>query len=175
MTVESLPVEKFAHEADAHQRNPMELDNIAFMSTNVVSGTALAPVVATGHRTYFGALAQRLASLKVVVKRLDAIQNFGAMNMLCTDKTGTLTQDKIALARHTDAWDQTSREVLELAYLNSYHQTGLKNMLDVAVLDQAQLHHELQASTAYTKVDEVPFDFERRACPWSWPMKGATC
>lgn len=73
-----------------------------------------------------------LSRHKVIVKRLDAIQNFGAMDVLCTDKTGTLTQDKIFLARHTDIWGEESDDVLEAAYLNSYYQTGLKNLLDVA-------------------------------------------
>jgi Mg2+-importing ATPase len=67
-----------------------------------------------------------LSRKKVIVKRLDAIQNFGAMDVLCTDKTGTLTQDKIFLSRHVDVWGEDSDEVLETAYLNSYYQTGLK-------------------------------------------------
>jgi Mg2+-importing ATPase len=73
-----------------------------------------------------------LSRRKVVVKRLDAIQNFGAMDVLCTDKTGTLTQDKIALARHADVFGNPSEEVLNLAFLNSHYQTGLKNLLDHA-------------------------------------------
>ena len=77
--------------------------------------------------------AVRMSRRKVVVKRLDAIQNLGAMNVLCTDKTGTLTQDRIVLERHTDVYGATSDDVLAYAYLNSYYQTGLKNLLDVAV------------------------------------------
>ena len=103
-----------------------------------------------------------LSRKKVVVKRLDAIQNFGAMDILCTDKTGTLTQDKIALARHADAYGQDTDEVLNFAYLNSHYQTGLKNLLDHAVLDHVELAAELKLTDAYRKVDEVPFDFERR-------------
>ena len=103
-----------------------------------------------------------LSRKKVVVKRLDAIQNFGAMDILCTDKTGTLTQDKIALARHADAYGQDTDEVLNFAYLNSHYQTGLKNLLDHAVLDHVELAAELKLKDAYRKVDEVPFDFERR-------------
>jgi Mg2+-importing ATPase len=103
-----------------------------------------------------------LSRKKVVVKRLDAIQNFGAMDVLCTDKTGTLTQDKIALARHADAYGQDTDEVLNFAYLNSHYQTGLKNLLDRAVLDHVELAAELKLKDAYRKVDEVPFDFERR-------------
>ena len=239
MTGESMPVEKFPHQADRDTRNPLELENIVYMGTNVVSGAATAVVLATGNATYFGALAQRvgatdrgptsfqtgvnkvswllirfmfvmaplvlfingftkgdwpeallfalsvavgltpemlpmivtstlakgavfLSRKKVIVKRLDAIQNFGAMDVLCTDKTGTLTQDKIFLARHVDIWGQESDDVLEMAYLNSYHQTGLKNLLDVAVLEHVEVHRELNVGTAYRKVDEIPFDFNRR-------------
>ncbi|MBC3256648.1 magnesium-translocating P-type ATPase [Pseudomonas paralactis] len=239
MTGESMPVEKFAHQQDAHTRNPLELENILFMGTNVVSGAATAVILATGNSTYFGALAQRvtatdrattsfqhgvnkvswllirfmfvmaplvlfingftkgdwteallfalsiavgltpemlpmivtstlakgavfLSRKKVIVKRLDAIQNFGAMDVLCTDKTGTLTQDRIFLARHVDVWGQESEDVLEMAYLNSYYQTGLKNLLDVAVLEHVEIHRELKVGTAFHKVDEIPFDFNRR-------------
>ena len=239
MTGESMPVEKFPHQADRDTRNPLELDNIVYMGTNVVSGAATAVVLTTGNATYFGALAQRvgatdrgptsfqtgvnkvswllirfmfvmaplvlfingftkgdwpeallfalsvavgltpemlpmivtstlakgavfLSRKKVIVKRLDAIHNFGAMDVLCTDKTGTLTQDKIFLARHVDIWGQESDDVLEMAYLNSYHQTGLKNLLDVAVLEHVEVHRELNVGTAYRKVDEIPFDFNRR-------------
>jgi Mg2+-importing ATPase len=239
MTGESMPVEKFSVQRIANVRNPIELDNILFMGTNVVSGSATAVVVVTGSNTYFGALAKRVtattrtltafqsginkvswllirfmlvmtpvvllingftkgdwleASLfalsvavgltpemlpmivtttlakgavllsrkKVIVKRLDAIQNFGAMDVLCTDKTGTLTQDKIFLERHTDVYGQVSDTVLHYAYLNSYYQTGLKNLLDVAVLEHVDVHQELSINTAFRKVDEIPFDFIRR-------------
>lgn len=239
MTGESLPIEKFATLRNGSFANPFELDNLLFMGTNVVSGSATAVVVNTGNRTYFGALASRVVSgdqaatqfevgvnqvswlmirfilvmtplvlfingftkgdwleaflfalsiavgltpemlpmivtstlakgamllsrKKVIVKRLDAIQNFGAMDILCTDKTGTLTQDKIALERHTDVWGEESDTVLEYTYLNSYYQTGLKNLLDVAVLTHAEVHRELRIVTAFRKVDEVPFDFQRR-------------
>jgi len=103
-----------------------------------------------------------LSRKKVIVKRLDAIQNFGAMDVLCTDKTGTLTQDKIFLARNVDVWGNDSDDVLEMAYLNSYYQTGLKNLLDVAVLEHVEIHRELKVGTAFRKVDEIPFDFNRR-------------
>ncbi|MCC6611716.1 MAG: magnesium-translocating P-type ATPase [Burkholderiales bacterium] len=239
MTGESLPVEKFAEQRDRSVANPLELDDILFMGTTVVSGSATAVVLTTGNRTYFGALAQRVTAhdpaptqfqigvnrvswllirfmfvmaplvlainvatkhdwleavlfalavavgltpemlpmivtstlakgavmmsrRKVIVKRLDAIQNFGAMNVLCTDKTGTLTQDKIFLARNTDVWGEPSDAVLEYAYLNSYYQTGLKNLLDVAVLNHVEVHRELEVGTAFRKVDEIPFDFQRR-------------
>ncbi len=239
MTGESLPVEKFAALRNGAPANPFDLDNLLYMGTNVVSGSATALVINTGNRTYFGALAARVVSTdqvatqfevgvnqvswlmirfilvmtplvllingftksdwleaflfalsiavgltpemlpmivtstlakgavllsrkKVIVKRLDAIQNFGAMDVLCTDKTGTLTQDRIALERHTDVWGEESDAVLEYAYLNSYYQTGLKNLLDVAVLTHAEVHRELEIATTFRKVDEVPFDFQRR-------------
>ena len=239
MTGESMPVEKFARRQDVDTGNPLDLENILFMGTNVVSGAATGVILATGNHTYFGALAQRVSATdraptsfqagvnkvswllirfmfvmaplvlfingftkgdwmeallfalsiavgltpemlpmivtstlakgavflsrkKVIVKRLDAIQNFGAMDVLCTDKTGTLTQDKIFLARHVDVWGDESDDVLEMAYLNSYYQTGLKNLLDVAVLEHVEIHRALQVGTAFTKVDEVPFDFNRR-------------
>ena len=103
-----------------------------------------------------------LSRKKVVVKRLDAIQNFGAMDVLCTDKTGTLTQDRIALARQTDAFGLPSDEVLNFAFLNSYYQTGLKNLLDRAVLEHVELPTELKLKQDYRKIDELPFDFARR-------------
>ncbi|WP_223533645.1 magnesium-translocating P-type ATPase [Pseudomonas sp. GL-RE-20] len=239
MTGESMPVEKFPRQQDLGTQNPLDLDNILFMGTNVVSGTAMAVILTTGNSTYFGALAQRvgatdraptsfqtgvnkvswllirfmfvmaplvlfingftkgdwteallfalsiavgltpemlpmivtstlakgavfLSRKKVIVKRLDAIQNFGAMDVLCTDKTGTLTQDKIFLARNVDVWGNDSDDVLEMAYLNSYYQTGLKNLLDVAVLEHVEIHRELKVGTAFRKVDEIPFDFTRR-------------
>nr|WP_180203660.1 magnesium-translocating P-type ATPase [Pseudomonas sp. SbOxS1]NYU03400.1 magnesium-translocating P-type ATPase [Pseudomonas sp. SbOxS1] len=239
MTGESMPVEKFPRQRDNDTVNPLDLDNILFMGTNVVSGTAMALILTTGNSTYFGALAQRvgatdraptsfqtgvnnvswllirfmfvmaplvlfingftkgdwtqallfalsiavgltpemlpmivtstlakgavfLSRKKVIVKRLDAIQNFGAMDVLCTDKTGTLTQDKIFLARSIDVWGNDSDDVLEMAYLNSYYQTGLKNLLDVAVLEHVEIHRQLKVGTAYRKVDEIPFDFTRR-------------
>ena len=239
MTGESLPVEKYAEQRSAPSTNPLELDNLAFMGTNVVSGSALAVVVTTGDRTYFGALAQRvtatdrtptafqsgvnqvswllirfmmvmtpfvllingltkgnwmeaflfslsvaigltpemlpmivtstlakgavfLSRKKVIVKRLDAIQNFGAMDVLCTDKTGTLTQDRIFLSRHLDAFGSDSDAVLEYAYLNSYHQTGLKNLLDVAVLEHAEMRNQGTVAATFQKIDEIPFDFTRR-------------
>ena len=104
-----------------------------------------------------GALA--MSKRKVVVKRLNAIQNFGAMDVLCTDKTGTLTLDKIVLERHVDLDGEESDEALEFGYLNSRFQTGLKNLMDKAVLE----HRDLEvAATRYRVIDEIPFDFQRR-------------
>ena len=239
MTGESMPVEKSAAHSGPQTINALDLENLVFMGTNVVSGSARAVVLHTGNNTYFGALANRvvatdraptafyagvnqvswllirfmfvmaplvffingftkgdwmeallfalaiavgltpemlpmivtstlakgavfLSRKKVIVKRLDAVQNFGAMDVLCTDKTGTLTQDKIFLARHVDAWGEESSDVLELAYLNSYYQTGLKNLLDVAVLEHAEVSRELEPAKNFRKVDEIPFDFTRR-------------
>jgi Mg2+-importing ATPase len=107
-----------------------------------------------------GALA--MSRRKVIVKRLNSIQNFGAMDVLCTDKTGTLTQDRIILKRHLDIAGGDSDRVLEYAYLNSFHQSGLKNLLDVAVLKHVELEGGLKAKIRYQKIDEMPFDFERR-------------
>lgn len=238
MTGESLPVEKFADISQPFE-TIFDAPSLVFMGTNVISGSATALVIATGSRTYFGALSARVTATdrtttsfqagvnsvswllirfalvmapvvllingftkgdwteaflfalsvavgltpemlpmivtstlakgavvmsrkKVIVKRLDAIQNFGAMDVLCTDKTGTLTQDKIALERHTDAFGTPSDDVLRYAYLNSYYQTGLKNLLDHAVLEHAELQGELRIAQDYRKVDEIPFDFVRR-------------
>jgi len=107
-----------------------------------------------------GALA--MSRKKVIVKRLNSIQNFGAMDVLCTDKTGTLTQDRIILKRHVDIHGTDSDHVLELAYMNSYYQSGLRNLLDVTVLKHSGLHANLRLGTDYRKVDEIPFDFTRR-------------
>ncbi|HJP99037.1 MAG TPA: magnesium-translocating P-type ATPase [Rhodanobacteraceae bacterium] len=104
-----------------------------------------------------GALA--MSKRKVVVKQLNAIQNFGAMDVLCTDKTGTLTLDRIVLERHLGLDGEESDDALEYGYLNSHFQTGLKNLMDKAVL----AHRDLEQSIAKWKVvDEIPFDFQRR-------------
>ncbi len=107
-----------------------------------------------------GALA--MARKKVIVKRLNAIQNFGAMDVLCTDKTGTLTQGKIVLEKHLDVYGEPSDKVLHFGYLNSFHHTGLKNLLDKAILDHKELKDHLKADEKYRKIDEIPFDFVRR-------------
>ncbi|OPY16656.1 MAG: Magnesium-transporting ATPase, P-type 1 [Syntrophus sp. PtaB.Bin075] len=101
--------------------------------------------------------ALRMAANKVIVKRLAAIQNLGSMDVFCTDKTGTLTEARIHLERHVDPLGRESARVLELAYLNSFFETGLKSPLDDAILE----HREIDAS-GWRKIDEVPFDFERR-------------
>jgi Mg2+-importing ATPase len=106
-----------------------------------------------------GALA--MSKKKVIVKRLHSIQNFGAMDVLCTDKTGTLTIDHVILEIHCDVFKNESGEVLRDAYLISHFQTGLKNVLDRAVLKYTELHRELSVDK-YVKADEIPFDFSRR-------------
>jgi Mg2+-importing ATPase len=103
-----------------------------------------------------------MAKQKVIVKRLNAIQNLGAMDVLCTDKTGTLTQDRVILEKHRNIRGDVDLRVLEYAYLNSYYQTGLKNLLDRAVLEHAELEHEVDVLQHAEKVDEIPFDFLRR-------------
>jgi Mg2+-importing ATPase len=239
LTGEALPVEKREFKIDnAETKSPLELENICFMGTNVVSGSAMAIAVTTGNQTYFGSISKSLtgkraetsfdkgvnsvswllirfmlimvpliflingfvkhdwleallfaiavavgltpemlpmivtanlakgalnmSKRKVIVKRLNAIQNIGAMNILCTDKTGTLTMDKIVLERHLNIFGDQDEEVLKWAYLNSYHQTGLKNLLDVAVLEHIEVHEHLKAEEYFLKVDEIPFDFQRR-------------
>ena len=239
LTGEAIPVEKTQNAVqDAAKLSPVELGNICFMGTNVVSGTAIAAAVNTGDKTYFGSLSKSLtgkraetsfdkgvnsvswllirfmlvmvplvfvingvtkhnwtdaflfgisiavgltpemlpmivtanlakgavnmSKRKVVVKRLNAIQNIGAMDILCTDKTGTLTMDKIVLERHLNVYGHEDNEVMKWAYLNSFHQTGLKNLLDVAVLEHVDIHACLKEGEAYKKVDEIPFDFQRR-------------
>jgi P-type Mg2+ transporter len=103
-----------------------------------------------------------MARRKGIVKRLNAIQNFGAMDILCADKTGTLTQNKVILERHLDIHGNEDVRVLEHAWINSFHQTGLKNLLDLAVLEYAQQHELVAKLQHYRKIDEIPFDFMRR-------------
>jgi P-type Mg2+ transporter len=238
LTGESLPTEKHVDLMDKNEKNPLDLVNLCFMGTTVVSGSGTAVVAETGRHTYLASLAKTIGSTrvrtsfdkavnsvttlllrfmlimaplvflingivkhnwveaftfalsvavglapemlpvivtanlakgaiamsdkKVIVKNIDAIQDFGSMNILCTDKTGTLTQDKIVLQRHLDPYGQESLEVLKYAYLNSFYQTGLKNLLDVAVLDRKQELTSLDIDRDYHKFDEIPFDFVRR-------------
>lgn len=241
LTGESEPVEKFGGELsyeEAEDNNPLELNNLAFMGTNVISGSALALVITTGDGTYFGEIGKSLTGKKVktnfdigvnkvsfllikfmaimvpivfflngftkgswlqaflfalsvavgitpemlpmivttnlakgayamakrktVVKKLDSIQNFGSMDILCTDKTGTLTQDKIILERHLDINGKTDDRVLRHGFLNSYYQTGLKNLMDLAIIDHAIKYGMKELESKYVKVDEIPFDFSRK-------------
>ncbi|WP_294833589.1 magnesium-translocating P-type ATPase [uncultured Gilliamella sp.] len=253
LTGESIPVEKYdtlgavtqktsdeVNSSEISKDNILDVNNVCFMGTNVVSGTATAIVVATGSDTHFGSLAKSIvgsraetsfdrgvnsvswllirfmlvmvpivllingftkgdwgeaalfalavavgltpemlpmivsanlakgavgmAKRKVVVKRLNAIQNFGAMDILCTDKTGTLTQDKIILEHHLDINGQLDPSVLELAWLNSYYQSGMKNLMDKAIIRFAEEKTNVKKIGVglYKKIDELPFDFVRR-------------
>jgi P-type Mg2+ transporter len=248
LTGESMPVEKSDTLCPpektqdptslARKRNFLEVENLAFLGTNVISGTATAVVIATGKDSYLGTISKSLvghrvptgfdrglndiswllirfmlamvplvfllnglskgiwlmafffsvsvavgltpemlpmivsANLsrgaiamsrkRVIVKKLGAIQNLGVMDILCTDKTGTLTEDRVVLERHLDVLGAESESVLRYSYLNSLHQTGLKNLLDLAILKHVELGKRLDAEGNYHKVDEMPFDFTRR-------------
>ncbi len=131
-----------------------------FFALSVAVGLTpeMLPVIVTANLAR-GAVNMSLKN--VIVKRLHSIQNFGAMDVLCSDKTGTLTQDRVILERHLDVLGRDSEKVLQLAYLNSYYQTGLKNLLDVAILQHAELEQGLRLATDYRLIDEIPFDFER--------------
>ena len=239
LTGESEPIEKFADSLTGKQKNPLELNNLAFMGSTVISGSATVLVLAVGDDTILGEIAHQLqektpptsfekgvssvswllikfmlfmvpvvffaifikdtanwtnalmfalsiavgltpemlpmivsANLakgavsmsrkKVIVKELNSIQNFGAMDVLCTDKTGTLTQDKIILEYHLDIHGEDNPRVLRHAYLNSYYQTGLKNLMDVSIIERAHEEKVVDDNKKYRKVDEIPFDFSRR-------------
>ena len=103
-----------------------------------------------------------MSKKKVIVKRLNSIQNLGAIDILCTDKTGTLTEGRIVLERYLDVRGNENEKVLQYGYLNSHFQTGLKNMLDMAVLDHVHLKDQLIEKGNFRKLDEIPFDFKRR-------------
>ncbi len=117
------------------------------------------PVIVT---TNLAKGATAMSKRKTVVKKLDAIQNFGAMDILCTDKTGTLTLDKIILERHLDVHGNENNRVLRHAYLNSFYQTGFRNLMDKAILEHGNEKGFEILKHKYTKVDEIPFDFARR-------------
>lgn len=237
LTGESYPVEKHATVCSGRTQSETSYENIAFMGSNVISGSAEGIIISVGNDTMFGHVAQNLSQKPVktsfelgiqktsmllikfmalmaptvivingftkgdwleaflfglsvavgltpemlpmivttnlvkgasamakkgtVIKNLNAIQNFGAIDVLCTDKTGTLTQDKIILEYHMDCEGKENDRVLRHAYLNSYYQTGLKNLLDVAIIDEAVETLDTE-KIRYQKVDEIPFDFERR-------------
>lgn len=238
LTGESEPVEKCFEPMINEAQTPLECTNIGFMGTNVISGTAIGVVIATGDNTYFSTMvkgitekkvltsfdkgvnsvswllikfmmvmvpivffvngftkgdwlqaflfalsvavgltpemlpmivttnlakgAVQMAKKKTVVKSLNSIQNFGAMDVLCTDKTGTLTQDKVVLEYHLDIHGNEDMRVLRHAFLNSYYQTGLKNLMDIAILEYADNASFKVLIDQYVKVDEIPFDFNRR-------------
>lgn len=141
-----------------HSRNWM--DSFLFALSVAVGLTpAMLPTIVSANLAK-GAVA--LSRKKVIVKDLDSIQNFGSIDVLCTDKTGTLTQDQVALMYSLNAQGQPDESVVKLAYLNSFYQTGLKNLMDIAVLNYAASHQEDGEQKEYAKVDEIPFDFTRR-------------
>ena len=242
LTGESEPIEKLPEVKEKQYRKGsiVELDNICYMGSTVISGAAKGIVFETGNRTFLGTIARNLtghrattafdkgiskvslllirfmlvmvpfvffingftkgdwfeafifaisvavgltpemlpmivtanlskgalsmSKKKTIVKNLNAIQNFGAMNILCTDKTGTLTCDKIVLEKYinADGSNDESKRILRHAYFNSYFQTGLKNLMDKAILSHVKELKLEHLKDAYTKVDEIPFDFIRR-------------
>ena len=242
LTGESEPIEKFPEVKEKQYRKGsiVELDNICYMGSTVISGAAKGIVFETGNRTFLGTIARNLtghrattafdrgiskvslllirfmlvmvpfvffingftkgdwfeafifaisvavgltpemlpmivtanlskgalsmSKKKTIVKNLNAIQNFGAMNILCTDKTGTLTCDKIVLEKYinADGSNDESKRILRHASFNSYFQTGLKNLMDKAILSHVKELKLEHLKDAYTKVDEIPFDFIRR-------------
>ena len=103
-----------------------------------------------------------MSKQKTIVKKLSAIQTFGQMNILCTDKTGTLTEDQVVLEKYMDVNGEDSLRVLKHAFLNSYFQTGLKNLIDVAIINRAEKEQLNVLKEVYTREDEIPFDFTRR-------------
>jgi len=106
--------------------------------------------------------ATRMSKKKTIIKKLDAIQSFGAMNILCTDKTGTLTEDKIVLEKYLDIKGEEDESILKHVYINSYFQTGLKGNIDIAIINRAQKEGLNNIIENYKKIDEIPFDFSRR-------------
>lgn len=106
--------------------------------------------------------AYKLSKQKTIVKNINSIQSFGAMDVLCTDKTGTLTEDKIVLERHINLEGDDDNRVLSYAFLNSYYQTGLKNLIDLAVIEKADVTGVDDTIMGFKKIDEIPFDFKRR-------------
>lgn len=238
LTGEAFPVEKVAGPLpESKSFSPSDTNNIAFMGSSVVSGSASAVVIKTGLSTQFGELSKKLTRMRietsfdkgiksftwvmikfmlvlvliifvinallkgdvlqaflfsiavaigvtpemlpmivsvnlskgainmakkqVIVKRLNSIQNFGAMDVLCTDKTGTLTLNSIVLELHLDLEGNDSEDVLRLGYINSFYQTGLKNLLDEAILKHEAMLEKI-LPRKYRKVDEIPFDFTRK-------------
>ncbi|MDR0232942.1 MAG: magnesium-translocating P-type ATPase [Dysgonamonadaceae bacterium] len=136
------------------------LDALMFALSVAVGLTPeMLPVVVTSN---LAKGAMRMSKEKVVVKKLNAIQNFGAMNVLCTDKTGTLTQDKIIVVKHLDIFMQDSAKVFELACFNSYFQSGLKNQMDIAILENEDARKCKDDAASWKSLDEIPYDFVRR-------------
>ncbi len=103
-----------------------------------------------------------MSKKKVIVKHLNSVQNFGSMDILCTDKTGTITEGRVILEKYLNVSGQEDQNVLNYAFLNSYFQTGLTNLMDAAILKHKEIKKELSLEKNYTKIDEIPFDFARR-------------
>ncbi len=136
------------------------LDALMFALSVAVGLTPeMLPMIVTSNLAK-GAL--RMARHKVIVKKLSAIQDFGAMNILCTDKTGTLTENRIVLMRYTDVFLDESIDTLHYAWLNSHFETGLSDVMDRAILDSKFIKNKNTLATGWRKLDELPFDFERR-------------
>ena len=135
-------------------------DSLIFAITIAVGLTPeMLPVIMT---TTLAKGAISMSHKKTIVKRLSSIQTFGEMNILCTDKTGTLTEDEIVLEKYMDVDGRESKRVLKHAFLNSYFQTGLKNLIDVAIISKAEKENMNILKETYTREDEIPFDFSRR-------------
>lgn len=136
------------------------LDSLIFAITIAVGLTPeLLPVIMTSTMAK-GAI--EMSKKKTIVKRLSSIQTFGEMNILCTDKTGTLTEDEIVLEKYMDILGNESLRILKHAFLNSYFQTGLKNLIDVAIISRAEKENMNIFKEKYKREDEIPFDFSRR-------------
>ena len=136
------------------------LDSLLFAVTIAVGLTPeMLPVIMTSSLAK-GAV--EMSKKKTIVKRLAAIQTFGEMNILCTDKTGTLTEDEIVLEKYMDLTGKESLRILKHAFLNSYFQTGLKNLIDVAIISRAEKEKMNILKEQYVREDEIPFDFTRK-------------
>jgi Mg2+-importing ATPase len=147
----------FLIQAVKHHTEAHSLSKALVWSLSVAVGLTpeMLPMIVTVNLSK-GAMA--MSRKKVIVKKLNSIQNFGAIDILCTDKTGTLTQDRIVLEKHVDVTNRTSDDVLRYAYMNSYYQTGLRNLLDRSILSKT----DLDVEQSCRKVDEIPFDFSRK-------------
>lgn len=135
-------------------------DSIIFAITIAVGLTPeMLPVIMT---STLAKGAVMMSKEKTIVKRLSSIQTFGQMDILCTDKTGTLTEDRVILERYMDCYGNENKEILKQSFLNSYFQTGLKNLIDIAVINRAEKEGLGKMKDEYVSVDEIPFDFVRR-------------
>ena len=135
-------------------------DSLIFAITIAVGLTPeMLPVIMT---STLAKGAVMMSKEKTIVKRLNSIQTFGQMDILCTDKTGTLTEDRVILEKYMDCLGNESRRILKHSFLNSYYQTGLKNLIDLAVINRGEKEGMSDLKVEYTRLDEIPFDFVRR-------------